>query len=245
MPDESPVLLAQEGQVALLTLNRPRVRNALDHAAIDILARHVDHITHDPTVHAVVVTGGGDRAFSAGADLKALDGLDDSGARDWIIRGHAVFTAIEHLPKPVVAAINGFALGGGLELALACDVRLAAEGAVFGLPEVSLGWLPGWGGLRRLPALIGIAHARDLVLSARQVDTTEALRMGLISRVVPPDALRREALALAEQMASYRPRAVALAKQALLDPRMGRDFDEGALVELRHELHGQGKAKSR
>lgn len=235
---ESPVLLAREGAVALITLNRPRVRNAMNHALLDALAAHIAEVERDPGLRAVVIAGAGDRAFSAGADFKALDGLDEAGVQDWIGRGHAVFDAVEALSKPVVAAITGFALGGGLELALACDLRVADESAMLGAPEVSLGWLPGWGGMARLRALVGPARARDLVLTARRVGSAEALRLGLVDRLAPAGAAPAEALALARQMASYRPRTLALAKRALSDPSLGRDFDAEALITLRRDLAG-------
>lgn len=236
---ERPVLLERRGAVAIVTLNRPAKRNAMDHATLGLLGDIVEALGDDDTVRALILTGAGDRAFSAGADLRALDGLDDAGARDWIALGHAVFDAVAGLPKPTIAAINGFALGGGLELALACDIRMAAATAQLGLPEVSLGWLPGWGGLRRLVTLIGPACAHDLVLSARRVEADEALRLGLVSRVLPAAALQDAALELAERIASYSPEAVALAKRALRDPELGQAFDAEALVQLRRELRGR------
>ncbi len=200
------LLLTREGAVAVLTVNRPTVLNALNSSTLDDLRRAALHLRDDAAVRAVVVTGAGNRAFVAGADLQELQAA--AGAA-YARRGQAAFDALARLGKPSIAAINGFALGGGLELAMACTIRMAAATAVLGFPEVTLGLMPGFGGTQRLPRLVGEGRALDLLLTGRRLDAEEACRIGLVTRVTPPDDLQRDALALAETLATGAEDAVA------------------------------------
>ena len=216
MSDPQPSLLvARDGPVATLTLNRPQVLNALDRPTFERLAAAFDDLEVDPAVRAVVVTGAGERAFCAGADVRALHGLGEAGALALMAYGQQVFDRIAQSPKPTVAALNGYALGGGLELAMACDIRVAADTARLGQPEITLGSIPGWGGTQRLPLLVGLGRARELILTGRLVDAAEAERIGLVSRVVPAAETVAAARDVADRLAALPPVALALAKDAV------------------------------
>lgn len=202
--------------VATVTLNRPSALNALNQAMIAELDHALDALGADETLRAVIITGAGERAFAAGADVREFTTLADKRAAQALAeRAHAVFEKIGTLPKPVIAAINGFALGGGLELALACDIRLAADSAVLGLPEVTLGLMPGWGGTTRLVRLIGPGATKLLVFSGRRIGADEALQRGIVEQVFPQADLLPEALALARHFASLPPRSLAHAKESI------------------------------
>lgn len=207
--------LAREGAVATVTMNRPEALNAFDEAQLRALLDAFQQLREDRAVRCVILTGAGERAFAAGADIKRMQTMTPDEAGEFGRLGQAVTIAIEALPQPVIAAVNGFAFGGGCEIALACDVRLASEQAVFAQPEVALGIPPGWGGSQRLPRLVGPGLAAELVLSGRRVDAAEALRIGLVNAVHPADRLVTEAKALAEKFAANSPRAVRAAKAAL------------------------------
>jgi enoyl-CoA hydratase len=202
------VQVAREGAVAVLTINRPDVLNALDTGTLDALRQAVAGLGDDPAVRALIVTGAGDRAFVAGADVRELAGRRPAEARAYARSGQRLFDMIEQLGKPVIAAINGFALGGGCELAMACTLRIAAETARLGQPEVQLGLIPGFAGTQRLARLVGTGAALDLLLTGRQVTADEALRMGLVNRVVAPGELMAAARQLAGELASRPPLAV-------------------------------------
>jgi enoyl-CoA hydratase len=188
--------------VAVITIDRPSKLNALDARTVDELDRAFAAVACDPGVKGAVLTGSGEKAFAAGADIAELSALRPDEARSFSRRGQAVFDRIERLEKPVVAAVNGFALGGGCELALACHLRFAAEGARLGTPEVKLGLMCGYGGTQRLPRLVGRGPALVLLLSGEQVDAAEALRIGLVNRVVPKEALLAEAEAFVRKAAA-------------------------------------------
>jgi len=203
-----------DGEVAIITVDRQEALNALNQDVLFELGLAFDLAASDSEVHALVITGAG-RAFVAGADIAGLRDLSDSFAgRDTSLGGQDVANTLASLPFPTVAAINGFALGGGLELALAADLRVAAPGARMGLPEVGLGLIPGFGGTQRLPRLIGQSRALDLILTARHVAADEALQLGLVNRVAE-DALEA-AVALARQAAKNAPIALGLAKEAVV-----------------------------
>ena len=219
---QGPLLVRRDGPVAVLTLNRPQARNALDEEMLGLLRAAAVAAADEPVVRAVVITGAGDRAFSAGADIRRMQAMTPEDGRRWALLGHEVFQTIEDLPKPVIAAINGIAVGGGCELALVCDFRVMAEGAQVGQPEIKLGLIPGWGGTQRLPRLIGMALARDLVLTGRLMEADEALRAGFASRVVSGESVLATAMELAAQFDRLPPLAVAAAKRAL---NVGRDLD--------------------
>jgi E-phenylitaconyl-CoA hydratase len=211
----------REGAVAILTIDRPEVRNALDFETSDELVEAWHGFRDDDALRVAILTGAGDRAFCAGADLRGVAEFYRSLTAAERLRrseqepGLGGITRNLAIDKPVVAAINGHCLAGGLEIALACDLRVAAEEATFGLPEVSRGILPGAGGTQRLPRLIGAERALDLILTGRRIDAREAERIGLVSRVVAFDRLRDEALAVASQIAENAPLAVRAAKAAI------------------------------
>lgn len=202
------LLLERDGPVTLLTINRPAVLNALNVATLDDLGRAMSHLKDDSGVRVVIVTGAGPKAFVAGADISELSQLTPAAAREYAVRGQAVLQAIEELGKPVIAAINGFALGGGCELAMACTVRLASESARFGQPEINLGLIPGFAGTQRLTRLVGQGRALELLLTGDMVSAARACEIGLVNRVVPADQLLAEARALGATLAGKAPVAV-------------------------------------
>lgn len=206
--------LERVGAVAVLTIDRPKALNALDVATLRGIEAALAEVGD---ARALVITGGGERAFVAGADIAAMSKLSAVEAADFAALGQRVFDAIESLPIPVIAAVNGFALGGGCELSLACDLVLAAPNAVFGQPEVKLGVIPGFGGTQRLVRRVGSMRARELVYTGRNVKAEEAVAIGLALRVVTEGSVKDAALAMAEQIAAMGPVAVRLAKRAILD----------------------------
>ncbi len=209
------LLLDRDGAVAVITINRPQVLNALNISTLDELRRAVLDVRADPAIRAVVVTGAGDKAFVAGADINELAAQRPSEGKDHARFGQHVFDLIENLGKPVIAAVNGFALGGGNELAMACTIRVAADTARFGQPEIDLGLIPGFAGTNRLARLIGRGAALDLLLTGRQIPADEAMRLGLVTRVVPAAELRAAAQALAAALAAKPPVAIRCLIEAL------------------------------
>jgi enoyl-CoA hydratase len=210
------LLLEQpESGVYLLTVNRPKALNALNAATLDELLRATAEVGADPAARVMLVTGSGERAFVAGADIAEMAGFTAAQAQAFSERGMRVMSALEALPVPVIALVNGYALGGGCELALACDWIIAGEGAVFGQPEVNLGIPPGFGGTQRLARIVGRARALELVTTARQLRAAEAMAIGLVNEVVPASALRERGLEVARSIAGKGPQAVRLAKQAV------------------------------
>ncbi len=209
------VLVEKVDRIAWITLNRPEKLNALNNEVLRTLDVVFAELEHDPEVGVVVMTGAGEKAFVAGADISELKSLDTARARTQALLGQAVFQRIEGLPKPVIAAVNGFALGGGCELALACHIRIASENAQFGLPEVGLGLIPGYGGTQRLPRLVGKGVALDLLLSGELTPAADALRMGLVSRVVPLADLKATSEKLARIILSRGPLALRSALAAV------------------------------
>ena len=198
----------EDSPLAVLTVNRPHVLNALNQQTLDELRRALLDLKQDAHVRVVILTGAGDKAFVAGADVNELAVQTPASARDLALAGQHVFDLAENLGKPIVAAVNGYALGGGCELAMACTLRIAADTARFGQPEINLGILPGFAGTQRLPRLVGKGKALELMLTGAPIDATEAARIGLVNRVVPAAALMTEATALAKQIAGRAPVAV-------------------------------------
>ncbi len=209
------VEVTREGAVAVVTVARPEALNALDSATNQLLLAAVRELSADDSVRAVVLTGGGDKAFVAGADIAEMQGFTAEEARRFGALGQAVMSGIEAAPQPWIAAVNGFALGGGCELALACDIRLAGEKAKFGQPEITLGITPGFGGTQRLPRNVGVGWAKYLVLSGRHLRADEALRIGLVQAVFPKDELMPQALKLAGELAAKSPLAMRYCKAAV------------------------------
>src|SRR5690606_26344761 len=204
-PMSELVLTADHGAVRLLTLNRPEKLNALNSATLQALHAAFDAAAIDDRVRAVVLTGSGAKAFVAGADIAEMSELSAVQARDFSLVGQRLMRRMERMPKPVVAMVNGFALGGGLELAMCCHLRIAADTAKLGLPEVTLGLLPGFGGTQRLLRLVGRAAALELTLLGAPVDAARALELGLVNRVVPAAELEAETMALAAKLAGNAP----------------------------------------
>ena len=202
------LLLEREASVAILTINRPEKRNALNAQTVDELRRAILELKHDAAVRVVIITGAGDKAFIAGADINELAVQTPVGGREHGRTGQHVLDLIEHLGKPVIAAINGVALGGGCELAMACTLRIAADTARLGQPEINLGIIPGYGGTQRLMRLVGKGRALEILLTGDAVTAEEAWRIGLVNRVVPAASLLAEARQLAAALAAKAPVAV-------------------------------------
>jgi len=210
------ILVAREEQIATVTFNRPKVLNALTKATMRELSAALDELDQDPAVRCIILTGAGEKAFVAGADiseLRAIRSAPDGAA--FARRGQAILFKIENLEKPVIAAINGYALGGGCELAMACDVRIASDTAKLGLPEINLGIIPGYGGTQRLPRLVGKGRAKWMILTGEMISAPEALRIGLVDLVVPAAELMGKARELAKTIAAKAPLAVAWAKRSI------------------------------
>lgn len=202
------VLFEQRDSVAVITVNRPDKLNALNSEVLDQLADIMAFVARNSSLRCLVITGAGSKAFVAGADIAELSACDSHSGRFFALKGQAVFNSIEQIGIPVIAAINGFALGGGCELAMACHIRLAADNARFGQPEVNLGIIPGFGGTQRLPRLVGKAKAFELILSGDNITASQALSIGLVNHVVPAAELMATALELAEKLASKAPLAL-------------------------------------
>jgi len=210
-----PIDVGWADHVATITINRPHAFNALDTAHLRDLLGAVEELSAAPEVRCIILTGAGDQAFAAGADIKEMLGKGPEEMRAFSRLGHQVTAAIERATRPVIAAINGYAFGGGCELAIACDIRLASEVAQLGQQEVKLGVPPGWGGTQRLPRLIGPGLAAEMIFTGRRVKAPEAKRIGLVNAVYPSGELMAEATKLTAQIAANSPRAVAAAKQAM------------------------------
>lgn len=222
------LILEKKERIAYLTINRPEVLNALNAELMDELRRALLDLRHDRSVWAVIITGAGERAFISGADINELARLSPEEGKETSRRGQHVFELIENLGKPVIAAINGWALGGGCELAMACTLRIASENAKIGLPEVKLGIIPGYGGTQRLQRLVGRGRALELILTGRAIDAAQAERIGLVNYVVPQQELMARAEALAREIMANGPIAVRYAIEAV---NRGWDISEGEYIE--------------
>jgi len=219
-----------EDRIARLTICRPRVLNALNLETLDELGRGIDEIAGNDAVRALILTGEGGKAFVAGADIKEMAAMSPTEAEAFSRKGQSVFNRIETCPKPVIAAVNGYCLGGGCELALACHIRIASENACFGQPEVKLGLIPGFGGTQRLARLVGKGRAWELILSGEIIGAEEALSAGLVNRVVPGEELSAAATELARKISENAPLAVSYCLETV---RTGADLPLDAA--LRHE----------
>jgi enoyl-CoA hydratase len=220
--------VARDGAVAVVTIDRQDALNALDVETLTELRDRLRELSVDEDARVVVLTGAGEKAFVAGADIKYMSGLDPDRAKGWGALGHEAGRLLETMPKPTIAAVNGFALGGGCELALACDIRYASSRAKLGQPEINLGIVPGWGGTQRLARICGLGVAKELVFSGRTVDAEEALRIGLVNAVADP--VLERALETARDLASKSPVALSLAKR-LCNLTLGIDHAGGLETE--------------
>jgi enoyl-CoA hydratase/carnithine racemase len=224
------ILYTKKGQVAYVTLNRPKVRNALNRIALSELKAAFEDASVDPDVRGVILTGAGEKAFIAGADVIELAGINAVEAEEFTRAGQAVLNLIENLGKPVIAAVNGYALGGGCETAMACTIRLATEDATFGQPEVKLGIIPGYGGTQRLPRLVGRGRALQMILSGAMIGAPEAYRIGLVNEIVPRSELLPRAEAILAQIAANAPLAVKFSLEAV-NKGLETSQAEGLLIE--------------
>jgi enoyl-CoA hydratase len=229
MMDYKCIKYEERERIAIVTVNRPESMNALNSEVLDELGDVFSGINTNENVGIAILTGSG-KAFVAGADIAQMCNLSMAGGRALIIKGQRVMEIIENIDKPVIAAVNGFALGGGCELAMACDIRLASERAKFGQPEVGLGIIPGFGGSQRLPRLVGKGMAKHLIFSAEIVDAQEAYRIGLVERVYSADTLMEEAEKLAKVIMSKSPLAVKMAKLAI-NKGVNLDLNSGVAFE--------------
>ena len=223
-----------EGAVAVLTINRPKALNALNSAVLDELNEAIDAVDLNE-VRALIITGAGEKSFVAGADIGEMSSLTKEQGEAFGKKGNDVFRKIETLPIPVIAAVNGFALGGGCEISLACDIRICSENAVFGQPEVGLGITPGFGGTQRLARTIGVGMAKQLIYTARNIKAPEALRIGLVNAVYPIEELMGAAKKMASIIASNAPIAVRNCKKAINDG-LQTDIESG--IEIEEKLFG-------
>ncbi|MGO8984724.1 MAG: enoyl-CoA hydratase-related protein [Terriglobales bacterium] len=224
------ILLEKKSSIAYVTVNRPKVLNALNGATIEELRTAFHELKHDAAIRVVILTGAGEKAFVAGADIGELAQRDPVSGKEFAQRGQNVFNLIENLGKPVIACINGFALGGGCELALACTMRLASDNAKLGQPEVKLGILPGYGGTQRLPRLVGKGLAMQMVLAGEMITAQEAHRIGLVNEVTPAAELIPRAEAIAAKIIANAPLAVQYAMEAV-NKGMEMTLAEGMFLE--------------
>lgn len=226
---EPNVLVAKEGTVAIVKMNRPKALNALNSATLQDLTTIFENLEHDETVSVIVLTGEG-KAFVAGADIGEMADLTAEGGRAFARLGQAAFSSIERCVKPVIAAINGFALGGGCELALSCDIRLASSNAKFGQPETGLGITPGFAGTQRLPKIVGVAKAKELIYTSAVIGAEEALRIGLVNHVYDAENLMEEAMKMAHKIAGNGQLAVRYSKTAI-DTGLNMNAAAGSAIE--------------
>jgi enoyl-CoA hydratase len=224
------IRVEKKNQIACLTIARPKVLNALSIATIDELRQAFHGLKNDSDVRVVIVTGEGEKAFVAGADIQELSVVNPVTGKDYCRRGHAVFDLIENLGKPVIAAINGFALGGGCELAMACTIRLATPNARFGQPEVKLGIIPGFNGTQRLPRIVGKGVAMQLLVTGDMISAEEAYRIGLVNEIVPAGELMARAEAIAKKIVANAPLAVRFVMEAV-NKGLEVTTQEGSFIE--------------
>ena len=222
--------IEQEEEIVQITINRPDKLNAMNLDVMDEFISLLDNLKQDSS-RVIIITGAGSRAFSAGADIEYMSKIGSTEAEKYAIRGHEVLNKIEKLEKPVIAAVNGYALGGGCELALACDIRFASPSAQLGQPEVTLGICPGWGGTQRLLRIIGPARAKDLIFSGRKIFADEAFSMGLINRIISPENLLSETKVYARTIAKNSDHAIGISKM-LVNRGGDANLDTGLSLEI-------------
>ncbi len=228
--EQQVILEERKDQVVILTLNRPEVMNSINFALLRSLNEKIEALRFDPQVRVIIITGAGEKAFCAGADLKERATLSEEQVKEFIFTIRNLFTAIEYLPKPVIAAVNGIALGGGTELALACDIRIASSTATMGLTETRLAIIPGAGGTQRLPRLVGRGKAKELIFTGRRVGAEEALSIGLVNQVAEPGKLMDACLEMASMICETGPIAIQQAKYAI-NYGLETDLHTGLAIE--------------
>jgi enoyl-CoA hydratase len=229
------VIYEKNEGIATITLNRPEALNALSKEVVEEILRAVEDARTDENIRVVVLTGAGEKAFSAGADIKAMVGMTALKARELSSMGEKLCVTLENLEKPVIAAINGYALGGGMEVAMACDLRIASENARMGQTEINIGLIPGWGGTQRLTRLVGMTKAKELVFTGRMIDARTAEQIGLLNMAVPADKFREVVHQLAVDLASKAPVALKVAKALITK---GAEMSLDAALELEREGFG-------
>lgn len=223
-------LYEKSGGIATITINRPKALNALNKQAVEEISSRLDEAEEDETVKVVVITGAGDKGFCVGLDLKSVRGISAVDGMNLSLLGQKLTKKIEELRKPVIAAINGYALGGGLEMAMSCDFRIASENARMGQTELNVGLIPGWGGTQRLPRLVGRAMAKELIFTAKMIDAKTAKQLGLLNEVVPPDELKSAVKKFAGELITKPPVGLQLAKQ-LINSSIETDLTKGLVQE--------------
>jgi len=229
------ILYEKREGVATITINRPEKLNAMDHETIQEILSALDDAEKDENIRVVVITGAGDRAFSAGADISGMKGRTPLDSRRSSQFGQQMMNRVEDLEKPVIAAINGYALGGGLELAMVCDFRIASENARLGQPEINIGLVPGWGGTQRLPRFVGKALAKEMIFTGRMIDAKTAEQHGLVNKVVPADQLKLAVQELATELLNKPPVAIKVAKQLI-----NNSTETNLRIGLTHESEAFG-----
>ncbi|WP_278599787.1 short-chain-enoyl-CoA hydratase [Clostridium tertium] len=230
------IILEKEENLAIVTINRPKALNALNSETLKDLDVVLEDLENDSNIYCVILTGAGEKAFVAGADISEMKDLSEDEGKEFGLLGNRVFRRLEKLNKPVIAAVSGFALGGGCELAMACDIRIASEKARFAQPEVGLGITPGFGGTQRLPRLVGEGKAKELIYTCATVKAEEALRIGLVNKVVALENLMEEAKAMAKTIINNAPIAVKLCKDAI---NRGMQVDIDRAIEIEAEDFGK------
>ncbi|MCQ4725175.1 enoyl-CoA hydratase-related protein [Anaerotignum faecicola] len=229
------LIVEMDGAIAVVTINRPKALNALNAETLEEIKKTMECIGEDEAVKGVIITGAGEKSFVAGADISQFVPLDAIGGRKCAELGQAACSSIEKLEKPVIAAVNGYALGGGNEISMACDIRIASTKAVFGQPEVNLGIMPCFGGTQRLTRLVGYGYAKEMIFTARQVKADEALRIGLVNKVVEPEELMSAAKEMMNTILSKAPIAIAMCKVAI---NRGKEMDLDDALELERDVTG-------
>lgn len=224
------IILEVENEIATIFFNRPKALNALNNALFDELNTALDQIMDTPAIRVLILTGSGDKAFVAGADITELNQMNPLQAKYFSRKGQKIFSKLEGLPIPVIAAVNGYALGGGSEAALACDFIYASEKAVFGLPEINLGLIPGFGGTQRLARLVGNNRAKEMVFTGQNISAEQAHQFGMVNRVCAPDALMDEVMKTANLMAKKGKAALRAAKE-VIQTGTGVDLETGCRIE--------------
>lgn len=226
------IIYEKNEKIATITLNRPEALNALNKDVIEEVLRALEDAGDDENIRVVILTGAGEKAFSAGADIKSMRGFNSLKARELSLMGEKLCNAIENLEKPVIAAINGYALGGGLEVAMACDIRIASENAKMGQTEINIGLIPGWGGTQRLTRLIGKTKAKELIFTGKIIDAKTAEKIGLVNMVVPTDKFAETVREFASELATKAPIALKIAKSLI---NKGADISLNAAIALERE----------